>query len=169
MGFSINFHCSYNSSILLDLYPSWLRQQFFYFKLFVFWSCDLFVSCSGDSWYVSNPGSLSDSCPRHMLKTSFTLCLMTLLIFLAEVKLALSNIENILISALINFVFLLRFSLEVFSMFPFISSNNFSASSLTVSMEPSVWSPSEFSLIILFDSRLSANLSNNKHWIVSSI
>ena len=46
--------------------------------------------------------SLSNPCPCHMLKTSFTLCFMTLLIFLAEFKLALSSMENILIIALIN-------------------------------------------------------------------
>ena len=41
-------------------------------------------------------------CPILFLATSFTLCFITLLIFLAELRFAFNKIENILISALNN-------------------------------------------------------------------
>ena len=92
---------------------------------------------------------------------SLVLCFMVLVIFLAELKLAFSKIENVLISALISFCFLLSGLAASFFILSFICSNSFSTRSLMVSLKPSIWSPSTLSLIMLLDSKSFAIRANN--------
>ena len=143
--FSVNVYCFYHVSIFFDLNNFCFGSSFFILNLGFFVLFTIFIWSPLRSWHKdfwSVVPSSSDFCPGHQLITSLALYFIILVIFLAELRLAFNKIENILISALINFCFLLSGLAAPFFILSFICSNSFSTRSLMVSLKPSTWSTS---------------------------